>query len=275
MDVSRTTLNRAGTTVAYVTLGAVGTAAMALAVLVATQPLQTAIYDALSLQIGPSEATEAAILTHFLASGVIAIGALALLGDYFDERLANRAAFGRSIAAMAVLVGVFLVASLAGLASFLTALVILAVALVGVPVVLRYREGIRSGGVPAFVGGIPVLVLMLLAAGFGLGWGWGYVVVAQEVPASSVNGSAATFDDAPNVRDDLFAPGICEEDGAGRRVCHLSLRGYEHETAAVRFLASHGVRCPYRNAPDGGRGGSFVARHDGTYYRVTCSPHGD
>lgn len=197
-----------------------------------------------------------------------------LAGDYLSDRLAHRAAFVKGVAAMLGLLLVFLVVALAGLAAFLTALIVVAAAFVAVPLLLRYRFGVRSGGIPAFVGGIPVLVLLLLAVGFGLGWGWGYVVTAQEVPAFSVNGTAVTFDEVPEVRDDLFVSGDCETDTDDRRVCRLYLRGYEHE-AAARFLSRHGARCPYQNVQASGSGGSFIARYDGRYYRVSCSPRGD
>lgn len=141
------------------------------------------------------------------------------------------------------------------------------------PVLLRYRLCVRSGALPAFVGGIPVLILLLLAAGFGLGWGWDYAVTAQEVPAGTVNGSVATFDTAPAFAEDLFAD--CETDTDGRQVCRLFLRGYDHERSTAQFMARHGVRCPYQNVQSRGRYNSFIARHDGAYYRVTCSPYGD
>lgn len=198
-----------------------------------------------------------------------------LAGDYLSDRLAHRAVFAKGIGVIVALLLGFLVVALAGLAAFLTALIILAAAFVAVPLLLRYRFDVRSGGIPAFVGGVPVLVLLLFLAGFGLGWGWGYVVTAQEVPASSVEGSSVTFDELAEVRDDLFVSGDCETDTEDRRVCRLQLRGYEHEVAAVRFMARHGARCPYQNRWSAEAAGSFVAQYDGSYYRVTCSPHGD
>lgn len=268
---STPSLRRVAKAVAYGLLGAVGTGVLALALLYLTQPVQAMIYDAVYLWIGPSEAIETAILTHFLAAAIVAISVPTLVGDYLSDRLANGRALGAGIAAMVALLGAFLAAALAGLAAFLTALA----AFAGVPTALRYRFGVRSGGLPAFVGGIPVLVLLLLLAGFGLGWGWGYVVTAREVPAGAANGTATTFDDAPALERDLFAPGNCETDAEGRQVCRLSLRGYEHEAAAARFLARQGVRCPYQNARSSDRSGAFVARHDGSFFRITCSPHGD
>lgn len=77
-------------------------------------------------------------------------------------------------------------------------------------------------------------------------------MTAREVPAATVNRSAAAdFDAAPRIRDDLFAAD-CSTNTDDRRVCHLYLRGYEHE-----------------------KRDSFVARTNGSYYRVACTPHGD
>ncbi|MFB6195116.1 MAG: hypothetical protein ABEI80_03020 [Haloplanus sp.] len=268
-------LERAARATAYGLLGLLVTGVVAVGLLYPTRPVQSVIYDLVYLQLGPSEATETAILTHFLATGVVAISVPLLIGDYLSDRLANGRALAGGIAAMGGLLVAFLVVALAGLAAFLTALAVLAVAFVGVPAVLRYRYDVRSGGIPAFVGGVPVLLLLLLLVGFGLGWGWGYVVTAQQVPAGTVSGSAADFADAPALERDLFTPANCGTGTDGRRVCRLSLRGYEHERAAARFMARHGVRCPYQNAPSSGESDSFVARHDGAYYRITCTPHGD
>jgi hypothetical protein len=269
LSTSASRFERAGRAVAYGLLGAVGTGAVALASLHPTQPIQGGIYDAVYLRIGPSEATEAAILTHFLAAGIVGIGVPTLIGDYLSDRLANGRALGAGIAAMTGLLGVFLVAALAGLAAFLTALGILAVGVVA----LRYRFGVHSGGLSAFAGGAPVVVLLLLLAGFGLGWGWGYVVTAQEVPAAAVNETPVDFE--PAVERDLFDAENCETNAEGRRVCHLLLRGYERERVAARSLARHGVKCPYQNARSSARSGALVAEHGGSYFRVTCSPHGD
>lgn len=274
MDLSIPSLERIGKTVGYLVLGIVGTTAVALALLYALQPIQPVVYEAFYLQVGPSEATETAILTHFLVASVVALGAAMLAGDGLSDRLRHRPALAKGIGAMVLLFVAFLVVSLAGLAAFLTALFVVAGTALAVPVLLRYRYGVRSGGVTAFVGGVPVVVVLLLLAGFGIGWGWGYVMTAQEVPASTVNESAAAdFDDVPRIRDDLFAAD-CSTNTDDRRVCHLYLRGYEHEVRAARFMARHGIRCPYQNAQSG-RSDSFVARDDGSYYRVACTPHGD
>lgn len=273
MDLSTPTLKRAGTTLGYGVLGVVVTAAVALAVLNLSTPIQASVYDLFYLQVGPSEATETAILTHFLLSGVVALGTAMLAGEYLSDRGDNLRALGIGLVALLALVIAFLVVAVAGLAAFLTVVLVLAIGFIGIPLVLRYHVGIRSGAVPAFVGGIPVIILLLLLAGFGLGWGWGYTMTAQEVPASTVNGPVADFDDVPEVRDELFA-GDCETTTEDRQVCRMYLRGSDHEMAAAQFMAHHGVRCPYQNTYSGEED-AFVAEHDGTYYRVTCSPHGD
>ncbi|MFB6295019.1 MAG: hypothetical protein ABEI97_04620, partial [Candidatus Nanohaloarchaea archaeon] len=169
MDLSTPTLKRIGTIAAYLVLGVVGTAAVALGLLYTLQPVQQVVYEVFYLQVGPSEATETAILTHFLLAGFTAIGAVLVAGDYLSDRLAHRTAMAKAIAVLPGFILVFLVVALLDLAAFLTAILVLAAAVVVIPVLLRYRYGVRSEGVPAFVGGIPVLILLLLLAGFGLG----------------------------------------------------------------------------------------------------------
>lgn len=271
---SKSTLVRAGTVVVYVVLGAAVTAGAALPLLYLIQPMQRVIYGLLYLQVGPGEATEAAILLHFLVASSVALALSLVAGDALSTGLENRTAIGAGVAGLAVLLVVFLVLSLFELAAFLTAVVVVGLGLVGIPVLLWFRFGVRSGGLQAFVGGVPVVVLLLLLAGFGLGWGWGYVMTAEKVPASSVDGAAASFDEEPEVARDLLEEGDCDAPDSARQTCFLELRGYEHELAAVRFMARHGVRCPYE-----GRGvderSTFVARYEDSYYRVGCAPHGD
>jgi MFS family permease len=221
MDCSNLTLGRVGPIVAYSVLGLIGTAGVVLFVLNVSQPVQAVLYRAVYLRVGPSEATETAILAQFLGVGLVGISIPMVIADYLSDGLTHRRALGIGIGVMAgLLIGFFAVA-LAGLAAFLTSLSILVIAVISVPVLLRYRLGVRSGALPAFVGGIPVLFLLVLAVGFGLGWGWGYVITAQEVPAETVNGSVATFDDARAFEAELFAD--CEIDTAGRQVCRLFL----------------------------------------------------
>jgi len=274
MQLSESTFERFGTTVLYLVVGSVATLVAGLAVLYVAQPVQRLVYDLFYLQVGPSEATETAILTHFLFAATVALAVSSFLGDAVSDRLANRARLIRGFAWMVASLFGFLLLAITGLAALPTALVTLAVGVVAVPLTLRYRYGVHSGAVPAFVGGIPVVVGLLLLAGFGIGWGWGYVVTAEEVPPGTGNGTAVEFEELPAVRADLFA-GDCETTAAGQRQCYLELRGYEHERAAVRFMARQGVRCPYQNAAASRSGSSFIAHFDGRYYRITCSPHGD
>lgn len=274
MELPKPTAVRAAKTVAYLLGGLSGTAVVALTVLYVGVSIQPVVYDAFYRHVGPSEATETAILSHFLLAGFTAVSVALLAGDYVSDRLRHRRAVASAITVLGGLLVVFLVVALLELAAFLTALGILAVGVVAVPLLLRYRYSVRSGGVTAFVGGIPVLVVLLLFAGFGLGWGWGYIMTAQAVPASTVDGTAAAdFDDVPQIRDDLFTSD-CSTGTDGRRVCRMYLRGYEHEARVARFMARHGVRCPYQNL-ESGEPDSFIATHNGTYYRVSCSPHGD
>lgn len=275
LNLTWTTLRQAGVTFGYVVLGMLLTVATALAALYLTQPMQSVVYDLFYLRVGPSEATETAILVHFLTAGLAGLGVSLTVGDFLGDGTSNRAPLGKAVAGLAALVVVFLALAAVGLAAFLTAILVLSLGFVGVPLALRYRYGVESGGVPAFLGGVPVVVLLLLLAGFGIGWGWGYVMTAREMPDAAVDGTVTDFEDAPEVRADLFDADNCETTSDGRRECLLSLRGYEHERRAARFMAQHGVQCPYQNSPSPGRSESFLAQVDGTYYRISCSPHGD
>ena len=274
MNRSTRTLKRIGTPVVYFLAGGVGTAAAALVALNLLESIQPVVYDLLYLRLGPSEATKVAVLTHFLVAATVGISVPLLAGDYLSDRGENLPTLVPGVAALLGLVVVFLLATLAGGAPFLAALVVLAVALVGLPLALRYWMGVQSGGLPAFAGGIPVVVVLLFLTGFGIGWGWGYVVTAQEVPPSTVTDPVADFEDVPEIRDDLFVDGDCETTTDDRRQCRLHLRGYEHERTAARFMARNGVRCPFQNT-HAGEADAFVAEYDGTPYRVTCSSHGD
>jgi type II secretory pathway component PulL len=102
----------------YGVLGTVLTAATALATLYMAQPIQPVIYDLFYLQVGPSEATETAILTHFLIAGVAGLTLTMLPGDYLSDRGTNRRTLAWVVAALLGLFLVFLVVALAGLAAW-------------------------------------------------------------------------------------------------------------------------------------------------------------
>lgn len=274
MDRLELTLARVGRLTGYGLVGLLGSAAVSLLVLNLIQPVQPLIYDLFYLRLGPTGATETAILAHFLLSGVVALGTVMVAGDLLSDRGGNLRALGVAFAGMVGIVGAFLVTALTGLVAFLGALGALGVLFVGVPLALRFRFRVRSGALPAFMGAIPVILLLLFLAGFGIGWGWGYVVTAEEVPPSAVDGASLDFDEAPEFRDDLLVRGDCETTTDDVRQCRLQLRGYSHERSAIKIMARHGVRCPYQNTHSG-ETDAFVGEYDGTYYRVTCSPHGD
>lgn len=274
MTDASTIIGRIGRGVAYGLLGLVGTLAVALVLLNVTTGVQRPVYDALYLRLGPSGATEAAILLQFLVSGLAAVVVPLVVADYLQTGLANRDAL---VAVLLVFLGVpvtFTAVAVAGFPSTPIAFLLLVLVLLGVPVLLWVRFDVRTGALPTFVGSVPAVVLLMLLAAFGLGWGWGYVATAQEVPASSVDGATVgSLSDRPVVESALFSSGNCETDADGLQECHLSLRGFEHERSAVRALSELGVRCPYQGT--GGDGGTAIVRHEDRYYEVRCSPHGD
>jgi hypothetical protein len=272
MAPARSTLERVARVAGYLLVGALVTAVAALVALYASTGGQRPVYDLLYGHVGPSEATEAAVLAQFLLASFLAVGTSLLVGDAISDRGGHAPVLLWAVGGMVATVVLFLAASLVGLAAFPVALVVVVLVLVAVPLTL-YRDGVRSGGLHAFVGGVPVVALLLLLAGVGLGWGGGHVVVARELPADATVSPTPAFEDAPEVREDLFAADNCETDTDGRGRCLLLLRGYEHELAAVRALAAHGVRCPHRTATGGS--GSVVVEHDGRPYRVTCAAYGD
>ena len=258
----------------YAVLGAALTAALGLATLVVLTDIQPALYRTLYLRLGPSGATGFAIFGHFALSGAIAVVLAGLAGHLLSDRTEHLRAVGVALAAALVLLVLFVGASFARVPGLGGVLLWVAAIAVVVPALLWISLDSQSGALPAFLGGVPVLVFMLLLAGIGVGWGWGYVVTAQEVPARDVGDEPVTaLEDAPEVRDDLFADRNCETAADGLERCQLMLRGYIREVSAARSLASHGVRCPYEGS--GSDSESFLARHDDRYYRVTCQPHGD
>jgi len=258
----------------YGLLGALLTVAFGLATLFVLTDIQPILYSALYLWLGPSGATGFAIFGHFALSGAIAVVLTGLVGHLVSDRTARLREVGIALAAAPALLVVFVAVSLArvpGLGGVLLWVVAIAVV---VPALLWFYVDRRSGALPAFLGGVPVLVFLLLLAGVGVGWGWGYVVTAQEIPAGDVGDAPVTaLGDAPEVRDDLFADRNCETTADGLERCRLQLRGYIREVAAARSLASHGVRCPYEGTFTDS--GSFLAQHGERYYRVTCQAHGD
>lgn len=275
MDPPEITLGGVATTAGYLLVGAVGTAVLSLGLLGATTPLGSAVYRVFYLAAGPWGATVTATVLTFLAAALLSLGGVTVGADAvggFDTRLAGGVA--GLVAAVLVLVAA---AAYAGAAGLLVALVAAGVFVVGVALLL-YRVDARRHSAAAFAGGVPVLVVLVLLLGVGLGWGGGYDIVAEEVPASVVEGVDAEFAEVPTLRDDLLSPSgtdvyaNCE--GDDRRVCRLSLRGYAHEDRAARFLARHGVRCPYLNGGTADRE-SLVAVDGDTYYRVSCQAYGD
>lgn len=279
MPVTRQTLATVARTAGFVLLGLVATAVLGVGLLYVTRDIQSILYRVLYLSIGPTDATRLAMITHFTVVAILALtlpalAVLALLG----EPLPSARAVKRGVGLGAGLVFVFALTTRLGVVPYLSGLAILALLLFGIPLLLYHQYEIDSPAVPTLGGGVPVVILLFLLLGFGMGWGWGYVMIAETAPTSTVNGAtAADFDTVPQIEADLFRENACSGLAGGGEQCILSLRGYEHELAATRFMAEHGVRCPYVNAPAGtsAEAGSFIAEHNDTYYRVTCSPHGD
>jgi hypothetical protein len=273
MDIPDVSLTEAATLAAFLLFGVAGTIIAALAALTALQSVQPVVYDSFYLRLGPWSATTAATIVHFGLAGALAVGVPVVVAELVDgDRV-------RLVGAGLVVVTVALLLFLLGAAA-LDAQGLLIVLLVYVLLVVGSLAGLRhvgasTGASATFVGGVPVLALLLVVLAFGLGWGGGYDVVAEPVSASSVDEPATTFEDAPDVREDLFSEDACDpEDG----VCRLPLRGYEHEAQAARVLDSNGVRCPLVNAPASerwDRDASVVAEHDGQYYRIYCQAYGD
>lgn len=279
MSLDRQTITSLAHTAALIGFGFVGTVAIVLGLLYATRGLQPPIYHALYLTLGPTDATQAAMVWHFtLAVGIAALLPPLVVAYALDagpdgvRKLAP--VFGAAtvlLACFALTVGLRVLPLPIGIA-------ILGIVLLSIPILLHYRYDVHSPALPTLGGAVPVIVVVFLLLGFGMGWGWGYVVMAETAPPSTVNdATVADFDEAPQVRDDLFTENSCSGLAGGGEQCILSIRGYEHEMQAVRFLARHGVRCPYVNAPPDSKrdAGSFLAEHDGHYYRVTCGTHGD
>lgn len=294
MDIDELTLRGVARGTGHLLVGTVGTTAAVVALLWLVEPARPVVFDAFYLAVGPWTAEMTATLLSFTLAGIVAVSLPTLGAVYWRSRAEHVPTLLAGLAGALGLVAVGLsLAALAGAVTILDTLLAFAAFAVAVPLGLRATGAWPSGAV-TFAGGLPVLALLVLLLGVGLGWGGGYDVVATEVPAADVEGGAdATFADAPRLRDDLLASsgdgggryssgddvrGYCAENAEGRRACRLSLRGYEHEAAAARFLDDHGARCPYRLASPGRPASgnrSFVAADGGTYYRVTCQSYGD
>lgn len=276
VPTDRSWIGRLRFALGYGALGIASTAAVALGILYGTSPLQALVYRWSYLAIGPSQATELAILAQFLLGAGSGLAVAALLAHRIADGELDRRFGTWTVGLLAMVVVGFLLVGYLGGDPMLTAVVLVTGVAIGVPVaVVRSRRG--SPALPAAVGGLPVVLLLLAAAGFGIGWGWGYVVVAEEVPVKSIEDPTAVgnFSAAEWLATDLFAPDNCEIGVDGAQRCILQLRGYESEVQAVRFLAEHGVRCPFQNARIAKDGGTTVLRNGETFYRVTCAAHGD
>jgi hypothetical protein len=272
MNRNGITLERVGTTTAYLLAGAIGTAVVAIALTPVAVPLQRAVYGSLQAQLGPWRATEAAVLLAGAIVGLVAIAVPTLVVTALRGQRGTivpiLAAFG---AAFGVSVFVMMFVAVLGLLGLPTALTVL-VAAVAVLVAVPYYLGTGVRPIATLAGGVPVFALLLLLLAVGLGWGGGYDLVAEERPGAT--GPAAEFEEAPAVRDDLFREANREGGDGEPATYRLPLRGYEGASSAARFLDSHGVRCPYLNA-NTGPSDSFLAEHDGRYYRVSCVAYGD
>lgn len=258
----------------YGLTGLVGTIVGTVVLLFALQPAQPVVYDALYRQLGPWTATSAATAVQFGAAGLLAVSLPALAAEHLDGGQTESAAAVLA-AGVFVLVAALVVAVALG-APPLPATAAADALFVAAAFVALGRVGVSQAGRTTFVAGAPALALLLVLLAVGLGWGGGYDVVAEPVPASDVGDELTSFDDAPQLRADLFTEQGC--DPADDGVCRLSLRGYEHEVAAARFLDDHGVRCPFVNDPTNpvyDRDASFVAEHGDDYYRLSCEAYGD
>lgn len=268
-------LKRVARLVGYGLVGLVSAVIVAMSGMNLTQPVQATIYRATYLQLGPVAATETAIVTQMVGVGFLASGIALMVGDVVGSRLPNDSEIGQVMGGLlALFLGFFALAYL-GLSSLPLAGLFFLVVAIGIPALLWFRFEVRSGAVPAFLGAVPVLLLLLFLTGFGLGWGWGYTVFAEEVPASNVDGEVVDLESSAEIASDLFESGHCSEGGSGLETCILELRGYEHEDRVVQLFAANGVRCPYENAATPREVDSFHVRYEGSYYRVTCQPHGD
>ena len=272
MQLQTLTPRRLAGVASYLLIGLVGTAGLTVALLASGQPLQYPIYRAFYLVVGPWTATESATVLVLIAGGVVAVGLTTVIADYLDSRGDRfRPILAGLSVGIAATLGGLVVSALLGLMGFLTPLVAAGVFVVAESLWLRRMAAWRP--LATFLGGVPALAFLLLVMGVGLGWGGGYDLVAE--PVSDPEGEpVADFDAVPAIRDDLFGAAGYEDDGTSR----LPLRGYAHEARVARWLDRHGTRCRFLNTRPGqatDEGGSFLALHDGTVYRVSCQTYGD
>lgn len=255
----------------YALGGAGATAATATVLLAVGQPVQLPIYEVFVRRLGPWSATTVASILSFALVSLLAVAIPTVLAAWYaGDRDRLRPLLAGAGGLLGLVAGLLVGLAFAGRLGLPTVLVLFGTLLPAVAVALHLAD-VGAEPLAAFLGGLPVLALLLLLLGFGLGWGGGYDLVAE--PVDPTREPTADFAAIPEVRDDLFAPGNCDEEG-----CRLSLRGYDREAAAARFLYRHGARCPFLNAPPGRDRpdpGSFVATHDGQPYRVACVAYGD
>lgn len=135
--------------------------------------------------------------------------------------------------------------------------------LLAVPVVPWWPTNLDRTAAAASLGGAGAVAVLLVLGVIlaGLAVGEGVLLVATEVDGANVStAAAADFESAPDVRADLLTS-VCEVSHnwsrASLETCRLRFWHYEHEAALVAFLA--------RRADS-----SLVARHEDSYYRVTC-----
>lgn len=260
--------------IGFLLLGAIGTAALTVGAAGGlADPAHAAVHDVYYALFGPYDSKYVSGLAAITLLTALAGVAPVLAADIVSDRGEHvfwllGGAFVLPLPVLAALALLF--ASSAGVG---TAVAVAGTALV-VPVGLRIGFDVRSGGLPAMVGVIPVVFLVISAS----------IVVsgieppptrieADEIP-SGADGSAAEeqvadFQSVPIVRRDLFSD--CHEDRGGRRECELRLDGYEHDRRAIEFLDRRGVVCPSETMESVAERDSFVAVHEGTSYRVRCT----
>ncbi|WP_424017021.1 hypothetical protein ACOZ4N_14195 [Halorientalis pallida] len=230
-------------------------------------PLPGTVYDLSYPMLGPTDAVVAATRATVLLTLVVPVTAAVWSTAWVTDRSVG----WRPLAALWV--GLFgLVAGTVAVSPFVPALVPVALlALVAVPFVLWWASDFDRTAMGASLGGTGAVAVLLFLGVIlaGLAVGEGFLLVATAVDGANVSGAAADFESVPEVREDLFTSACAAGRNRSRAslgTCRFRFWNYDHEAALVDFLARNGARCPY----DRRVGSSFVARHDGSYYRVTC-----